>query len=297
MQVKREQRKYRNNIGVWCGKYANSNNAPHWHYDCELIYVHSGALDIFCFNNTYRVTEGQTAFIDSEVIHHIHALHENTVASIIIFDYELIKPISRGLTLLSPLLSHDHGYIDLYENLNAELIGKKVLYEHIVELSVAMFMAKVFRQERTVPKKKNVDMAKSLKQLLADIDEKYEFYDLDRAASFMSMNPSYFSRLFHKLTGITFSHYLNLVRIERAVELLKNGVDFTMTQIAMSCGFGTIRNFNRVFKRFTGFAPKKLPRDFELKDSFVWLGDGHLDPTADDCKLLSSSDDEPEKDK
>ena len=35
-----------------------------------------------------------------------------------------------------------------------------------------------------------------------------------------------------------------------------------MTEISIACGFGTIRNFNRVFKEFTGYSPKKLPENY-----------------------------------
>ena len=52
-----------------------------------------------------------------------------------------------------------------------------------------------------------------------------------------------------------FASFVNKYRIQFACELLKNS-DEDVTQIAMKCGFSTIRNFNRVFKNETGQTPK-----------------------------------------
>ena len=52
-----------------------------------------------------------------------------------------------------------------------------------------------------------------------------------------------------------FASFVNKYRIQFACELLKNS-DEDVTQIAMKCGFSTIRNFNRVFKNETGQMPK-----------------------------------------
>lgn len=52
-----------------------------------------------------------------------------------------------------------------------------------------------------------------------------------------------------------FASFVNKYRIQFACELLKNS-DEDVTQIAMKCGFSTIRNFNRVFKNEMGQTPK-----------------------------------------
>ena len=52
-----------------------------------------------------------------------------------------------------------------------------------------------------------------------------------------------------------FASFVNKYRIQFACELPKNS-DEDVTQIAMKCGFSTIRNFNRVFKNETGQTPK-----------------------------------------
>ena len=48
MLAKREIWKYPEEAHVWVGKYRNSHNLLHWHYDCEFVYVERGSIDVFC---------------------------------------------------------------------------------------------------------------------------------------------------------------------------------------------------------------------------------------------------------
>lgn len=66
---------------------------------------------------------------------------------------------------------------------------------------------------------------------------------------------SYLSSFFNKNFDMDFASFVNKYRIQFACELLKDTND-DVTQIAMKCGFSTIRNFNRVFKNETGQTPK-----------------------------------------
>ncbi len=129
-----------------------------------------------------------------------------------------------------------------------------------------------------------------LKNLLAEIDEKYQYYDLTAAADFMGMNTAYFSRLFHKLAGMTFSQYLNRVRVEKAVDILKENDEISMTEVSLRCGFDSIRNFNRIFKKYTGYTPSAMPREFVFENTLDGFNDNSRDPTMAECVLLDSSD-------
>lgn len=77
---------------------------------------------------------------------------------------------------------------------------------------------------------------------------------IDDMASLCNISSSYFSKLFNKITGDTFSNYINHVRIERACELLL-GTDTPITIIALDLGFEDNSYFNKVFKRLTGLTP------------------------------------------
>ena len=149
--------------------------------------------------------------------------------------------------------------------------------------------AEIFRNEQTLLKRKSDGSVELFKGLLTDINKNYEFYDLNTAAEFMNMNAAYFSRMFHKCTGTTFSQYLNRVKCSKAVEILQSGRSITMTEVSLKCGFATIRNFNRIFKEITGYTPKKLPSDYVIAANATAGSGANQNPTLDECVLLESS--------
>lgn len=63
-----------------------------------------------------------------------------------------------------------------------------------------------------------------------------------------------FCKIFKKITGFTFSHYLSRVRIEKAKNLLLNP-NLRVSEIAYEVGFQSLTHFNRVFKNLFGQSP------------------------------------------
>ncbi|MDR6564849.1 MULTISPECIES: helix-turn-helix transcriptional regulator [unclassified Arcicella] len=71
------------------------------------------------------------------------------------------------------------------------------------------------------------------------------------------MTPHAFCRYFKKHTRHTFLSFLNEVRINEACKKLTNSNNETIANVAYSCGFNSITNFNRVFKRITTQSPSE----------------------------------------
>jgi len=77
----------------------------------------------------------------------------------------------------------------------------------------------------------------------------------DQAARAAHLSPSYFSRLFKKQLGQSFSHVLNQKRVERAADLLARS-DQDLKLIALESGFSDQSYFTKVFRRHTGQTPR-----------------------------------------
>ena len=93
---------------VWVGKYLNSQNISHWHTDYELVYINNGRLDIMVDGVIYNLRTNEGFLIESQKIHNMHAVEENTITSIIIFDKSLVKKIFDDYELEQPLLINNH---------------------------------------------------------------------------------------------------------------------------------------------------------------------------------------------
>ena len=72
----------------------------------------------------------------------------------------------------------------------------------------------------------------------------------------LHVNPTYFSSLFTREMGKTFSEYLMELRISKAEELLKN-TGLSILDAATASGFDDQSYFTKVFRKHTGLTPGK----------------------------------------
>lgn len=287
MSATKEQWKYDGDERVWVGKYKNSQNTLHWHNDCELIYAECGALDVVSDGVCYRLNAGGAMFIQSGMLHRINAVEPNTLLLTIIFDHKIIGDFTSSVALSSPVLTGDHGIPEVYSRLLSALKTKEPLYIYETAAEVNRLMLDIFKTERTEQIKPKSPTDAKIKALLSDIQKRFDSYTLNNAAEFMGMNASYLSRFFTEKTGTHFMRYVNCVKIEKSVEMLTSG-DCNVTEVAVKCGFGTIRNFNRMFKILTGYSPSSLPRGYVFTAAATDLDDP-VNPTLNGCELVESS--------
>jgi AraC-like DNA-binding protein len=78
---------------------------------------------------------------------------------------------------------------------------------------------------------------------------------LRKISCIAKMNPVAFSRYFKENCGTGFVEYLNRTRTNKACYLLKE-TNYQVHEIAIECGFGSISNFNKQFRKEQGVSPK-----------------------------------------
>ena len=72
-----------------------------------------------------------------------------------------------------------------------------------------------------------------IQKCISYINEHYnEDINLETVANIVHLNPSYFSSIFKKEVGVSFSNYLNKIRIEQSKLLLKK-TDSSIVEIAL----------------------------------------------------------------
>ena len=87
---------------------------------------------------------------------------------------------------------------------------------------------------------------------------------IDTLAGEAGLSPRHFKRRFKKATGESPLGYLQRVRIEQAKQRLETTRD-SMNEITWQIGYEDSSSFRRLFKRFTGLAPR------EYRDKFSQL--------------------------
>ncbi|MDR9855487.1 response regulator [Paenibacillus sp. VCA1] len=79
---------------------------------------------------------------------------------------------------------------------------------------------------------------------------------LTRLSDFVSLNPSYLSRLYKHHTGESVTETIKQVRLQKSKELLRNP-DIRMSDISERVGFLSERSFYRFFKSITKLTPQE----------------------------------------
>ena len=76
-------------------------------------------------------------------------------------------------------------------------------------------------------------------------------------ATYVHMNPCYFSYYFKKQLGVPCSKYIAIKRLSSAAELLKS-TDLSISDIVFKCGFRSVSNFYQLFSSLYTISPGKF---------------------------------------
>lgn len=287
MLAKFEKRAYAGNEHVWVGKYRNLHNISHWHMEHELIACREGSAQVMLDDTMFNITQQQCIFCHSGRVHYISASPDSLLL-VCLFDEKMYDPITSPFALENPVFEDRYGILPKLSEIRHELQNQPIFFECRTEAMMGEILVDIFRGE---PLRKAQwqfsDVITRYKQLLNHIDLEYEHITYQNAVQFMNMSDAYFSRYFKRQAGMTFSQYLNVVRIEKAVQLLNSAPTMKITDVMLRCGFNTIRSFNRVFREVTGFTPTTLPAGYVLNTRSVPTIQGSFDPTLSDAELLN----------
>ncbi|HSR67206.1 MAG TPA: helix-turn-helix domain-containing protein [Acidobacteriota bacterium] len=94
-----------------------------------------------------------------------------------------------------------------------------------------------------------------LRRIDAYIQEHFEGkISLGDAAQVAALERSYFCRYFHEKVGMSFTQYLQRVRLRNCIDILLQG-DSSITEACYQSGFGDLRHFERTFRKWTDLSP------------------------------------------
>jgi two-component system response regulator YesN len=102
-----------------------------------------------------------------------------------------------------------------------------------------------------------------IKKAVQYINDNYnKKISLEDIAGYVGISKYYFSVLFKKEKDITFSSYLNTVRIEKAKQLLKNP-QTTINDVVDEIGFNDAQYFSKTFKKYVGMTVTEYRSKYE----------------------------------
>jgi AraC-like DNA-binding protein len=90
----------------------------------------------------------------------------------------------------------------------------------------------------------------------------FKSISLGKVSKIAKMSPVSFSRYFKQNSGAGFVEYLNRVRTNKACYLLRE-TEYHVRDIATECGFASISNFNKQFRKTEGISPRDYRAQFK----------------------------------
>ena len=110
----------------------------------------------------------------------------------------------------------------------------------------------LIRRRQTDSAGQTVETAKEyIRQHFAQSD-----LSVEKLCAYLHLSPTYFSTLFKRETGTSFTAYVTNVRMQAAAEAIRSTEDKTYL-IAQRCGYEDANYFSYVFKRHFGMSPTK----------------------------------------
>ena len=115
-------------------------------------------------------------------------------------------------------------------------------------------------EKAPVPSAEQTTIAQMVAYLNAHLSEEVSLRVL---ADMFHMNASYISQYFKRETGMNYSAYLSMLRVNRAKVLLR-GTDMNVGEVAQQTGFGDYRAFSRTFKQIAGVTPSQYRASLKI---------------------------------
>ncbi len=148
-------------------------------------------------------------------------------------------------------------------------IGKKQGFDSVLELMSILHDLSISRDYRVLSDSGFSDtevFSYNSRRIEKVMEFIYSSFDkqisLGEAAKIASMTESAFSRFFKLRTGMTFIDCVTEVRLGHASRMLISTTK-TIAEVAYSCGFNNISNFNRIFRRKKGCTPRELRESYD----------------------------------
>lgn len=237
------------------GKEKNYIREKHWHRSIELFVVFQGKMNFFIQNKTYQLEGGELVLINSNEVHSIESLSNNTTLVLQIPIKLFQEYYQEGTTFVMFQHSqkqYDYKIMELIRTMYDEIQKKEIGYEWKVQSDFYYLLYILIQKYRhhkiskeAIKSHKGLD---KLSRITAYIREHYQKeLTLECIAEVFGYSPTYLSRMFQKYAATNYKTYLQNIRLEYAYQEFVN-TDHTILEVAMKHGFPSSKAFTKLFQ-------------------------------------------------
>ena len=253
------------------------NNVPmHWHGEFEINRILRGSGEFICGDNRFTAHEGDLLLFPPNVLHAAYPCDNNElIYQAFVFHssmlgansndrctIECIRPIMNGSHLV---IGHIHPESDHYEELKDTtdkiftcIEGNQPQLDLLLKSELLRFF---WILNQTSAQSHQDTASISYSELIRPaleymVENFHESISIDQLADLVHLSKSYFMNCFKRAVGIGAIEHLTHLRINAACDALAD-TNKIISEIAFTCGYSNLSNFNRQFKQIMGCSPKE----------------------------------------
>lgn len=246
---------------------------PHRHLRIEINYVKKGNCILHLENESVTFGENEMMIICSNVEHTFEAGSVGTTLMQLEFLPDIFSrfdsAVKEGENALQSvtIFSEENRLIKIVNNVRImqaiqrivhEMNQKNSYYRYLVVMYYAELLLLIYRymDESYLPLCTNESLKKAIAYIRMNYRTDISIVDV---AAHAGVGARYLRKLFARYLNLSPLDYLNQLRINRAIELLKN-TDMSIKEVCFVCGFKSPQYFSRVFKQQMEITPREVVR-------------------------------------
>jgi len=224
--------------------------------------------------------EKQLYYLNQQIkIDSIIYSNENYLSKNLIKGYDIPKLVSEKEVIIRSLKKKETTSKIIFYTLILFLSLLIILsvYQYVMRKQYKTRFERIVNKKEIVIEKSNTEITNISHKVILNVLSKLETFELHHKyldpkvtlqslAKEMKTNTNYLSRIINSFKGISFSNYINNLRIDYAIEQMQNNPlyrKYTMKAIALEVGFRSSESFSKAFHKSKGIKPSYFIKELE----------------------------------
>ena len=257
-------------------------NVPmHWHNEFEINCIVHGEGEFICGDDKFIAKEGDLLFLPPNMLHAAYPIQNNElVYYAFVFSSallhsgagdrcttECIRPLINGNLKINPYLSSstkDYPELKFLTDRIFACAHGNLPHLDLLLKSDLLHLIWLLENDENILCRKDTGISYSeiIRPALEFMMQNFnEDITIEQLADLVHLSQSYFMSCFKKAVGIGAIEHLTHLRINAACDALSSTPKM-ISDIAFSCGYDNLSNFNRQFKKIAGCSPNEYRKRF-----------------------------------
>lgn len=259
----------------------------HFHNEYEIFYLREGERQFFFDNRAYLVTGGDLILVDTNRVHMTRSISEQDryhdriilyVADARMREFDakypslqLVQFFKEECGVFKLTQKQQDRYMMMYDKVHDEFERGGEYAPIAIELEVINYLIELLRDDYQKSPVQHAGQSAGQKSqyhtfytIAEYISENFDKpLTLEGLAKQFYLSKYHLSRTFKEITGVGFTEYMNVLRIQRSKQLLEQ-TGMSISEIAMEVGFNSISYFEKLFRLYMNISPLQYRKTLNI---------------------------------